>query len=161
VATHIGSSRAAQLEAEVQSLLRQAETLPADALYTPPAPGQWSAMQILAHVAELVPYWASQARAVAQRTQDDQPFGRTEDDPDRLEAIERHARDRLEDVLSLMSLGLDEACALLRAIPDEGWSRTAHHPTRGEMSVEEIVARFLLDHVVSHQRQLAEAVGRA
>jgi DinB superfamily len=157
MASSIGAERADRLAEAMQPILIQAELLQGDVAYRQPAPAEWSAMQILAHVAEFVPYWASQAEAVARRQINDQPFGRRPDDPSRIEPIQRHAQDSVDEIVGRLRLGLDEAQALLRTIPDDGWRRTAHHLTRGEMSVETFVEQFLFDHLAEHSGQLRQA----
>jgi uncharacterized damage-inducible protein DinB len=155
-----GEERARRLEATVEALRRRVEGLGAEVLYREPAEGEWSAMATLAHVAEVLPYWARQAREVAARDRNGQPFGRTHEDPDRIAAVERHAHDRLDEVLPRLSAGLREATATLRAIPPEGWARTARHARRGEMTVEQAVDGFLVAHVEEHAEQI-EATLRA
>jgi uncharacterized damage-inducible protein DinB len=72
-----GEERARRLEETIQEVLRRVEGLGADALYREPRPGEWSAMQVLAHMAEAIPFWARQAQVVASRSENDQPVGRT------------------------------------------------------------------------------------
>ena len=149
-----GDERARRLEAAVEPLLRRAEGLGPELLYRAPSGGEWSVMKVLAHVAEVLPYWARRAREVAAREQDDRPFGRTADDPDRVAAVEQHAHDPLDAVMPRLHAGLAEATTTLRAIPREGWARTAHHARRGEMTVEQIVDQFLIAHVEEHAEQV-------
>ena len=156
----LGEERARWLEDAVEGLIGRVERLGADHLYQGPGPGEWSAMQVLAHVAEAVPYWARQARMVASRSEDDLPFGRTHDDTDRIAAVERHAHDPLDEVLPRLRTGLAEAVATLRAIPAEGWSRVGRHARRGEMTVQQIVDQFLVSHVEEHALQIEAALGR-
>jgi hypothetical protein len=154
-----GESRARRLEAAAQPLLVRAEGLNEDQLYRSSSGDEWTPMQILAHVAEMLPYWSQQAREVAARQRDDQPFGRTHADPDRIGAVEQHANDRLADVLPRIHAGLAETLTTLRAIPADGWRRTAHHANRGEMSLEQIIDFFLLEHLEDHGKQLEAALG--
>ncbi len=159
--TQTGAEQRLQhLDSTVRALLDETRGLSADALYAE-QDGEWSVMKVLAHTAELLPYWARQAEEVAARPQNDQPFGRTHEDPDRIGAVEGHARDRLEDAVASLERGLDEALRRLRGIPAEGWSRTAHHARRGEMTVEQIVDAFLVEHMDEHLAQARRAVGRA
>jgi hypothetical protein len=155
---HPGEARARRLEAAAAPLLLRAEQLDEARLYRAPADGEWTPMQILAHVAEMLPYWSQQAREVASRPRDDEPFGRTHADPDRVAAVEQHANDRLADALPRLQAGLAEALSTLRTIPADGWSRSAHHANRGEMDLEQIVDFFLLEHLEDHARQLDAAV---
>ena len=154
-----GEERARRLEAAAEPIIRRAEGLSEEVLYRVPAEGDWSAMMVLAHVAEILPYWARQAKEVAARERDNEPYGRTHDDPDRIAAVEQHARDRLADVLPRLRAGLAEATAILRAIPPERWTRTGRHARRGEMSVARIVDEFLLEHLEEHRRQLEATIG--
>ena len=137
------------------------QTLPEEVLYRAPTPGEWPVMSTLAHVVELMPYWARQAREVAARPRNGEPFGRTHDDPDRIGAVEQHGRDSLGAALERIRQALDETVRTLRAIPAEGWSRTARHANRGEMSVEAIVDQFLVSHVEEHLGQAREAIRAA
>src|SRR5207244_13356675 len=94
-ATLIGvtpKERTQRLEASVQRLLQEIERLPADVLYREPRPGEWPVMSTLAHVSELLPYWAHQAERIARSP--GVAFGRTHDDPERVGAIDQHANTR-------------------------------------------------------------------
>jgi uncharacterized damage-inducible protein DinB len=154
----LGEERARRLEETVRRLLRRVERLGADDLYREPGPGEWSAMQVMAHMAEAMPYWARQARLVASRPDHGQPFGRTAEDPDRIAAVEQHAHDALEEMLARLRSGLAQAVATLRAIPLEGWTRVGRHAHRGEMTVEQLVARFLVSHMEEHAQQVEAAL---
>jgi uncharacterized damage-inducible protein DinB len=153
-----GEERARQLEATIQPLLARAEQLKGDLLYRAPTERDWSVMQILAHVAEILPYWAHQARDVAARTENNLPFGRTAEDPDRIAAVEEHAHDALDVTLRRIREGLAETVAVLRAIPAEGWQKTARHERRGEMSVARAVDDFLLAHAKEHAAQVEQVL---
>jgi uncharacterized damage-inducible protein DinB len=151
--------RVARIQASVQRLVATVERAPAAPLERQPRPEDWSITQVLAHVAEILPYWSSQAREVAARAPGDvRPYGRTHEDPDRIAAVEQHAHDSRENSLARVRASLDEAVGMLRAIPAEGWSRTALHARRGEMSVEQIVDQFLIDHLEEHCAQLEQTL---
>jgi hypothetical protein len=111
-------------------------------------------MKTLVHLAEVLPYWPRQIEDVVSRERDDQPFGRTHEDPDRIAAVERHAHDRLDEVLPRLRDGLTETTTLLRNLPAAAWTRTARHARRGTLTVEEIVDQFLLDHTEEHLNQI-------
>ena len=149
-----GEERARRLETAVEGLLQRVEGLDGDAAYQEPGGGEWSVMKALAHVAEILPYWSRQARAVADGERGGQPFGRTHEDPDRIAAVEEHAHDPLDEVLPRLRSGLAEAAMALRAIPPEGWVRRGLHSRRGAMTVEQIVDLFLIEHVEEHAGQV-------
>ena len=152
--------RTQRLQAAVDGLLRRVEGLGQEQLYRRPAPGDWTVMEALAHVAEILPYWSRQAREVAARAENNQPFGRTHEDPDRIAAVERHANDRLEQVLPRIRAGLAEATTTMRELPAEGWAKTARHQNRGEMTVADILDQFAIAHVEEHARQIETTLER-
>ncbi len=131
----------------------QARTLP-----DPETGEQWDRGQVLAHVAEILPYWAWQAELVVERG-GGVPFGRVKSDPERIAAIER---DRGEDpgrLLERMDQGVQEVLALLDRLDDQALARTGTHQRLGEMTVAAIIDRFLVDHLEEHADQLEEPAG--
>jgi uncharacterized damage-inducible protein DinB len=148
--------RIQRLEASVQRLLQDVERLPADVLYREPRAGEWSVMSTLAHVAEILPYWAHQAEKIAREP--GAPFGRTHEDADRIAAVERHSRDALDATVARIRARLDESIKALRALPAEAWATAGQHPSRGSMSIDEIIDRFLVNHVQEHAAQVNAAV---
>ena len=158
---HPGERAAGEIERLSRELLVCLSPAEADRRYAAPAADSWSAIEILAHVVEFVPYWADQAAAVSARTDgSERPFGRTHDDVARIAAVREHARDRYETLADRLREAAARSASTLRAIPPAGWSRTAVHARRGSMSVEQIVRQFLLDHLGEHTAQAAAAVRR-
>jgi uncharacterized damage-inducible protein DinB len=153
--------RIERIEVGVQRLIETVEALPSQVLYAQPALDEWPVMSTLAHVVELMPYWAHQALNVSSRTNDGEPFGRTHDDPDRVGAVQQHGRDSLDSTLPRLRAAAAEAVQTLRAIPSDRWTRTARHATRGDMTVEMIVDQFLVSHVEEHLAQAREAIRQA
>ena len=157
-----GERAAREIERLTGELLAGLAPAEADERYAAPAAGSWSAIEVLAHAVEFVPYWADQAAAVAARTDDgERPFGRTHDDPARIAAVREHASDRYEILAERLAEVTARAASTLRAIPAAGWSRTGVHARRGSMSVEQIVRQFLLDHLAEHTAQATAAVRRS
>jgi hypothetical protein len=123
-----------------------------------PDPGgeeRWEAGQVWAHIAEFPPYWLAQARAIVDVAADDPvPFGRVKTDPERVAAIER---DRHTDPMALLSRvreSVAEVTDTLRGWPPEAWGRRGLHPTRGVMGMEQIIERFIVEHLEEHADQL-------
>jgi DinB superfamily len=152
------TDRISRIETSVQQLVETVEALPSQVLYAEPEPSEWPVMSILAHVVELMPYWARQALEVSRRSADGQPFGRTHDDPDRIGAVQQHGGDSLDSMLPRVQTACSEAVAALQQIPPNAWSRTARHANRGDMSVEQIVDQFLVSHVEDHLSQARAAI---
>ena len=49
---------------------------------------------------------------------------------------------------------LAEVTAAARSLPPDAWALRGIHPVRGEMTVEEIVERFIAAHLEEHADQL-------
>jgi hypothetical protein len=118
---------------------------------------RWTLGQVWAHVAEFVPYWVAQLRAVvAGLGGEPVPFGRTSADPGRLAAIER---DRAQPVSVLWSdahAGIEQLRSHLLRLGTEEWSARGVHPTLGVMDADRIVEEFLVGHLEQHADQLDE-----
>ena len=149
-------SKIQRLEASVERLLSDVERLPADVLYREPGPGDWPVMSTLAHIAELLPFWAHQAESIARHP--GSAFGRTHDDPGRVGAIEQHGHDSIEAIAPAIRASLSEAVTTLRSLPPDAWTKTGQHSTRGEMSVADVVDRFLVSHVEEHEAQISQTL---
>lgn len=116
---------------------------------------RWEAGQVWAHVAEFPAYWLAQVeRVVAQPTQPPVPFGRVKTDAARVEAIERDRHTDPAALLERVRSSLRAVTDAARALPDEAWQLRGAHPTRGEMTVHEIVEHFIVEHLEEHAEQL-------
>jgi hypothetical protein len=116
---------------------------------------RWDRGQVLAHVAEMLPYWVAQAELVAAG--DQATFGRVRTDPGRVGAIERDRHQDPARLLDRIDQGVGEVLALLDRLDDDALSRTGRHETLGELTVAAIVDRFLVEHLEEHADQLDPA----
>jgi hypothetical protein len=125
----------------------------------PGAEERWEAGQVWAHLAEFPSYWLAQARSIVDAASDDPvPFGRVKTDPERLAAIERDRHTDPAALLARVRDSLAEVTDALRAWPPPAWNRRGLHPTRGVMGMEEIVERFVVEHLEEHADQLDSLV---
>jgi hypothetical protein len=144
--------RIISIERTVHQVLRDVESLPSDVLYREPEPGEWPVMSTLAHLAELLPYWAHEAAHVA--AEPGGPVGRTHEDPKRLGAIEQHGHDTLASIVPSIRAALEECTRTLRGIPEEGWSAVGQHVRGMPISAAEVVDRFVVHHAEEHATQI-------
>jgi hypothetical protein len=119
---------------------------------------RWDRGQVLAHVAEMLPYWVEQVELVAAG--DQTPFGRARTDPGRVGVIERDRHEDPARLLDRVDEGVGEVLALLDRLDDQALARTGQHQTLGEMTAAAIVDRFLVAHLEEHADQL-DPGGRA
>jgi DinB family protein len=135
--------------------IRAAAPLLPDEARTDPDPEtgeRWDRRQVLAHVAEMLPYWVEQVELVAAG--DQVPFGRAKSNPERIAAIERDRREDPSRLLDRVDEGLGVVLALLDRLDDDALARSGRHQVLGEMTVAGIVDRFLVDHLEEHADQL-------
>jgi hypothetical protein len=146
--------RVERLLAAAGRIRASAVVLPDDALTDPdPDSGErWDRGQVLAHVAEMLPYWAQQAELIAAGEQLE--FGRVKSDPGRLAAIDRDRREDPERLLGRVDEGVAVVLALLDRLDDQALARTGRHQTLGEMTVAELLDRFAVAHLEEHADQL-------
>jgi DinB superfamily len=146
--------RAERLLAAAGRIRASARVVPSDALTDPdPDSGErWDRGQVLAHVAEMLPYWAQQAELIAAGRQD--RFGRVRSDPGRVGAIERDRREDPQWLLGRIDEGVAVVLALLERLDAQAMARIGHHQTLGEMTVAEIIDRFAVAHLEEHADQL-------
>jgi hypothetical protein len=116
---------------------------------------RWEAGQVWAHVAEFPNYWLGQAqRVVALPTNEPVPFGRVKTDSGRVGAIERDRHTDPEALLERVRTSLAEVTDAVRSFPPEAWTRRGAHPARGDMTVRQIIERFIVEHLEEHADQL-------
>jgi hypothetical protein len=117
---------------------------------------RWDRGQVWAHVSEFIPYWIAQAGPVlrGQASGEPVPFGRTHSDPERIGAIERDRRTPVSVLWADTRADIATLRGFLRAMEPGQWEIRGLHPTRGAVTVDELVERFLVGHLEEHADQL-------
>ena len=148
-------------EAERRLVAHADEPLPSG--LTDPDDGtdeRWEAGQVWAHLAEFPGYWLAQAeRVIALPTNEPVPFGRVKTDAGRIDAIERDRHTDPAALLERVRSSLAEVTNAVREFPPEAWSRRGAHPVGGQMTVDQIIERFIVEHLEEHADQL-DTLGR-
>jgi hypothetical protein len=151
---------AARLRTVQQRLAEHAAAGPPPGL-TDPVPGEeerWQAGQVWAHMAEFPAYWLTEIRSLLARRADGEaepiPFGRTRADPRRNAAIERDRHIDPVALLARVDADVDEAAAELDRLSPESLVAVGLHPSLGQMTLPEILERFLVGHLEEHADQL-------
>jgi DinB superfamily len=155
----MSGDRRERLLAAAGRIRASAQGVPDDVLTDPdPDTGErWDRRQVLAHVAEMLPYWVRQVELVAAGEQ--MPFGRARTDPGRVGAIERDRHEDPARLLDRVDEGVGLVLALLDRLDDQALAHTGQHQTLGEMTAAAIVDRFLVDHLEEHADQLDPPAG--
>lgn len=153
-----GSTFLERLEAVEQRLVEHAAGDPPVGL-TDPDPDtpeeRWQAGQVWAHVAEFVPYWHAQmASVIGEYDGTPVPFGRVKTDPARAAAIEVGRAEPIAEQMERTRRALAELRRYLEGLTSAEWNAVGLHLRLGEMDVEAMVQRFLVNHLEEHADQL-------
>jgi Mycothiol maleylpyruvate isomerase N-terminal domain len=115
---------------------------------------RWGPGEVLAHLAEMAPYWLGEIERVLAGDPEPVPFGRIASDPVRIALLERDRSlpprelyDRIEDALRRFD-------HRWRTLSPAERARRGLHPTRGEFTVAAMPDRFIVRHLGEHVRQL-------
>jgi hypothetical protein len=125
-------------------------TIPKEALQWRPAPGRWSAHEIIVHCADAETNGHSRIRYI---------FGET------TPVIQGYDQERWASALDYHTLPLEPALAtvaavrantlpLLRRASDSDWARSASHTEYGQFGAEQWLNLYA-EHLEKHSRQLA------
>ena len=127
-------------------------SLDSDKLYKAPVENEWSIMQNLAHIVEIMPYWANEIEKLVAHPR--QNFGRTQQHEGRLKAIDEHGRDSLEQIKALLPGSYARLQEVLGALKDSDLELTGVHPRFGEKSLDWFIEDFVTGHLIAHLEQI-------
>lgn len=131
-------------------------SLDSDLLYQIPETGEWTIMQNLAHVVEFLPYWGDEiSKLVAEPGKN---FGRTMQQPRRLQEIEEHKLDTLEQIRDALPVSYAHLERVLNSLTDSDLDLTGVHVKYGERSLDWFIEEFVTRHMEDHQAQVHAAL---
>jgi hypothetical protein len=116
-----------------------------DVLRRRPEAGKWSMIENAAHVRDIERVYQGRFSRMAFG---DKPSFWMLDNDRAVEALKYAAADPSDVVKEFRRLR-EDTIALLRALPHETWKKTGLHPTKGEVTVEQLAGR-LADHDAGH-----------
>jgi hypothetical protein len=153
-----GEAQARRLESvyeQLNTLLLQPEVV--QRFRTAPGENEWSALQVLGHMTEMIPYWLSHCRTVIGAAEPPH-FGRTLDAPERLAAVDPAAlRDPVE-LMRLLGIEVRNAARTIRQFSPAERQKKGIHIRQGVMTVDDMLERFILTHAQDHLAQVQTAL---
>jgi uncharacterized damage-inducible protein DinB len=126
--------------------------------YSVPGEDNWSAVQILGHMVEVVPYWLDHCRNVIAAAGEPYHFGRSLDDPDRLAAVQRPESETSGHLLRLLSDEVHRAASAIRQMTPAERKMIGTYKGQDEMTVAEIIEVFIVAHCENHLAQMRAAL---
>ena len=128
-------------------------------LRRPTSENEWSAMQILGHMIEMIPYWLTNCRVLMAATAELPQFGRSLDAPERLEGVERGGAGDPNEIMQLLQEEIHAAMSAIRSMSPAERNKKGVHIRRGEMTVAEIIEAFIVSHAEEHVAQVRATLG--
>jgi hypothetical protein len=126
-------------------------------LAEPPRPGEWSALETLTHLRDVVVH--VQALRIRRLLYEDAPtFADFDEERYRRASLARG--ESADHLLETIVAEHEQLARLLETLPDADWTRDGRHPSLGPMSIE-LLARRVGEHAEEHAAQItAAAQGR-
>ena len=156
-----GEAQANRLEhvyEEVAKLLREPGV--ASRLGAAATQSEWSAMQTLGHMTEMIPYWLRHCQTLIAATGTPPTFGRTAGSPERLAGIARGASADPDALLRQLREEVRAAASLIRQLSPAERGKRGISTEHGEMTVAQAIEAFIVDHAEEHLAQVQTTLQR-
>ena len=122
----------------------------------------WGPREVLAHVAEMLPFWLGELERVVDGDGGTTvPFGRIADDASRIGLIARDRSLPLRVLFARIDAGLGAWLDRLPSLTEADRAKVGLHPRLGEMPVGGIAERFVIGHADEHVVQLGSILAAA
>lgn len=138
-----------KLEGGLRLVESALEDVSDEVLRRKPAPGKWSILEIVAHLAVAEQLFVTRYAMIADR---DRPALPTADNNE-LAALLKFNEQNLDEALKEFKRLRRDTLTLLRALPQKGWRCTGLHPQRGEVTLEDL-AKIHSTHDASHAARI-------
>jgi len=120
----------------------------------------WGPGEVLAHLAEMAPYWLGEIERVLAGAPEPVPFGRVATDPVRLAILERDRSLPPRELFDRTTSALERLGRRWATLSPAELSRRGLHPRLGEMTVAAMADRFVVGHLAEHVVQLETLLGK-
>jgi len=154
-----GEGQAQRLERvydQVAKLLREPGVIAR--LRTAPGEDEWSAMQTLGHMTEMIPYWLSHCRALIAAAGELPTFGRSRGSPERLAGVARGGSSQPDALLTELRDEVRSAARTIRGLSAAEREKRGVCMGRGEMAVADVIESFIVSHAEEHLAQVEAAL---
>jgi hypothetical protein len=144
--------------------LETGEPWPLADVYGAEPEASWGPREVLAHVVEMVPFWLGEMERVlegAAAGREPVPFGRTATDQTRIGIIGRDRTLPLRELFARLRSDTARMSERARELSETDVARRGVHPRLGEMTVGEVLDRFVVTHMEEHVEQLGSILSGA
>ena len=124
-------------------------------LYRQSADEDWSPAMVLAHISEARQFFANEVEKVLATTPKGK-VGRTMDDPHRLQTVENHGQDSVEELRRQLVTGYNKVIESLTKVTEEDLELECEHVTQGSFKLGAFMQRFFVGHDRAHVQQVTD-----
>lgn len=156
-----GESQARRLEEigdQLFLLLQQPDV--SQRVHTCQDENEWSVMQILGHMAEMIPFWTNRCCFSNVATEGPLQFGRELDASERLDGINWEAERELDVIVFVLKQEIRRAAQAIRNISNEDRKKKGLHIRYGEMTIADAIERLIVAHAEEHLNQIHSTLQR-
>lgn len=151
---------------ELAPAVAAGEPWPLTDVYGPGPESSWGPREVLAHVAEMLPFWMGEIErildaGIAAGGAEPPGFGRLEDDPLRVQVIGRDRAFPSRELLGRIEAESRRVARRFRELTAVEADYVGRHPTRGDLTVSAIAEVLLVRHIEGHVTQLRETIAAA
>jgi uncharacterized damage-inducible protein DinB len=161
ISIHSSETQARRLERvyeQLNTLLHDPDVVPR--LRTAPGEQAWSALQVIGHMVEMIPYWLQHCHRLIAATLEPPQFGRTLDAPERLAGVESATTSDATELLSQLQQVVEAAATDICQMTEAERSKTGIHVRQGTMTVADVVEQLIVGHAEAHVVQVQDALKR-
>jgi uncharacterized damage-inducible protein DinB len=115
---------------------------------------EWSVMQTLGHIVEMIPFWINQCYILITVNEYLIQFGRDLDAPERVDGINHGTELELGEVIFILKQEIHAATQAIRSMSNEDRKKMGIHTRYGQMTVAEVIDRLIVTHAEEHLNQV-------
>jgi hypothetical protein len=139
--------------------VQAADPWPLSPAYGSEPESDWGPKELLAHTAEMLGFWSGEIDRILGGGPAPVPFGRVSTDPGRIERIGSDRELPTAELFQRIAAGANKVGTRIRSLSAVDAARIGLHPRLGDMTVGQIVERFLVGHLEEHVEQLRGILG--
>ncbi|MBA4602524.1 DinB family protein [Thermoactinomyces mirandus] len=143
-----------KIRKSIDSIIHISKELTEESIYFKYSADEWSVMEVLCHIAEANFYWLNEIERLNHSPGTE--WGRTMQDPERLEAVTQADRKNIVEVLQEIESSREKASSLLASLTEEDLKKTApsRNPKFGTKPLHFLIEHFLVEHLDTHLKQI-------
>jgi hypothetical protein len=123
-----------------------------------PRTREWVARETMAHIVEMLPYWQGEIERIVAGHGDAVPFGRGPNDLIRILTVDRDRTLPVAEMYVRLDHSIERLVRRLLELDDRQCARHGIHPTRGDMTVKQVVDEMLAAHLEEHCDQMTASL---